>query len=256
MFYAAMLHSPVETLDGLIVKLNSLAHRSNVVLTDLHTSLEDITRLEHDATTFDPEFAAWAHCQPAEWQPEVICLIDEERSSLSPGRHFWPGEVHMYTDCKPTPSLDTYVLISSVYVSTVWNTYRKARMMLLDIIVQCRKRLTKTPNTSKEESEAQRLGEAIAATVPFHLVHDLSKTIVQDDTKMRTTKCAKPVGGLLLIHALYVSARLPIVSPRLKKYMCDQLQWIGQNMGIGQATLLADVRIKDLLNMRWKADVI
>jgi hypothetical protein len=51
----------------------------------------------------------------------------------------------------------------------------------------------------------------------------------------------KSVGGLLILHPLTVSSTLSVVSLEMQTHFRNCLAWIGDNMGIGQATLLAKV---------------
>jgi len=49
----------------------------------------------------------------------------------------------------------------------------------------------------------------------------------------------RPVGGLLLMHPIYVASTLLIVPQHMREYMKECLEWIGMHMGIGQASLFA-----------------
>ncbi len=55
----------------------------------------------------------------------------------------------------------------------------------------------------------------------------------------------RSVGGLLLMHTIYVASNLSIVPQQIRLYLKDCLEWIGMYMGIGQASLFAKVRISD-----------
>lgn len=52
----------------------------------------------------------------------------------------------------------------------------------------------------------------------------------------------RAVGGLLIMHSLYVTSHLSVTGPHIKTQLRDCLAWIGSNMGIGEATVLASVR--------------
>lgn len=51
----------------------------------------------------------------------------------------------------------------------------------------------------------------------------------------------KSAGGLLLMYTLHAVLQLAIVPARYKEMFRECLLWIGTEMGIGQAELLADV---------------
>jgi len=62
---------------------------------------------------------------------------------------------------------------------------------------------------------------------------------VTSDGTSKTILPGRPVGGLLLMHTLYMVSVLSIIDPVLKTYMKDCLIWIGREMRIGQATMLS-----------------
>ena len=51
------------------------------------------------------------------------------------------------------------------------------------------------------------------------------------------------ISGLMIMYVLYVVSKLPIVPIHLREIFKQHLAWIGRVMGIGQASLLADVSI-------------
>ena len=53
----------------------------------------------------------------------------------------------------------------------------------------------------------------------------------------------RSVGGLLLMHPIYVASKLPIVPQQMREYLENCLEWIAMYMGIGQASLLAKVGV-------------
>ncbi len=89
--------------------------------------------------------------------------------------------------------------------------------------------------------EIEELTEGILSSIPFVLSADLQTFL--DNATLRTPLVpGRPVGGLLLMHTLYVNSVLPIINQRIQAYFRDCLAWVGDNMGIGQATILSKVR--------------
>jgi hypothetical protein len=143
----------------------------------------------------------------------------------------------------------------TVYVSAVWNSYRKSRLFLLNFIYTCSKRLhDDDPEESSSSSsqrhilkEAQDLSESLAASIPFHLTQNPETLIVhQQQTSSTTQEVILPnrsIGGLLLMHPIHVVSGLSVVPMHLREMFREHLAWIGRVMGIGQAGLLADVSI-------------
>ena len=137
----------------------------------------------------------------------------------------------------------------AVYVAAVWNSYRKTRLKLLDLAAECIDRLRDYDRTLMREidlnlleKKSEQVAKSIAASVPYHLIADFPQLIRQLPTVPERVAPGKSVGGLLLMHPIYVASTASLLSPQLRGWMRQQLRWIGEKMGISQATLLANVR--------------
>jgi hypothetical protein len=132
-----------------------------------------------------------------------------------------------------------------VYVAAVWNTYRKIRLIILNIIIRCSKRLEKRNTYHDEKIEVEELVGDMAASIPFHLSENLTTLVEQAENgfELRIIP-GKSIGGLLLMHPLFITSNLSIIPPPLQSHVKECLEWIGSHMGIGQATLLSKVRIR------------
>ena len=147
---------------------------------------------------------------------------------------------------------------STVYVSGIWNSYRKCRLALLSFIYTCSKSL-QDDDVEGEDSpfspgellkKAEDLAESIAASIPFHLARNPEVFLVRQqqltnstDTKRASIIPNKSLGGLRILHPLHVVSTLEIVPVRLREMFRENLAWIGKVMGIGQAGVLADVSV-------------
>ena len=165
---------------------------------------------------------------------------------------------HPYFD----PSLGLNHINHIVYVSAVWNSYRKSRLVLLEFIYACSKRLhDDDPDESSFSSyqrhvlkQAQDLSESIAASIPFHLTRNPETFLVPQlqtsSAKQQVILPNKSIGGLLIIHLIHVVSGLSVVPIHLREMFREHLAWIGRVMGIGQASLLADVSVC----LVWRVD--
>jgi len=134
--------------------------------------------------------------------------------------------------------------ISTVYVAAVWNTYRKVRLMILNVIIRCSKRLEEPNGYHDEKFQFDELSNDMVASIPFYLCQDIAKFMIQVETDIYSAITpGKSLGGLLLMHPLFVTSSLAVTSPQLQDSLKNCLSWIGTNMGIGEATLLSKVRI-------------
>jgi hypothetical protein len=102
-------------------------------------------------------------------------------------------------------------------------------------------RLGQKYSYSKEPAEAQELAESIAASIPFHVTESLQVLMSKAESGTGTVNFGRSIGGLLLMHLLYVMSKISIVSAELRAHMRVWLAWIGRYMGIGEATVLSNV---------------
>ncbi len=122
----------------------------------------------------------------------------------------------------------------------MWNTYRKTHVKMLDVGYRARLWLNDKDGAQSLQDQAQVLAEALISSIPFHLCSDLS-TYLLPNNDVEAIHPGKPVGGLLLLYPLWVMATSPILSAEIRRRLRECLAWIGRNMGIGQASLLANV---------------
>lgn len=113
--------------------------------------------------------------------------------------------------------------------------------MMLDIMLRCLSRLQEKDTYGQRQAEATALAYDIMASIPFHVADNVESIAEQGGLREVTVNPGRAVGGLLLMHPLYVAANLSIVPPYLQCQMRECLAWIGENMGIGQATVFSEV---------------
>lgn len=87
---------------------------------------------------------------------------------------------------------------------------------------------------------AHSVVEDMLASIPYHLTENLQ--VFLNEPSKGINKRGRSLGGLLLIHPLYVASEMPFLDEETRIYMRNCLEWIGENMGFGQATMLAKVR--------------
>ena len=187
-----------------------------------------------EAIALDQAFATWQESRSIDFKPWTVNSVSQPQAGSKIEVGCWLGKVDMYFD---------------LYVAGVWNTARMARILLLDLILKLSNALNGNHNCSHEHQDslrgvALRLVEDTISSIPFSLAEDLH-IFLQDREKDSTRARMRPgipVGGLLLMHPIYIVSRLSIVPENIREYMRDCLDWIGTNMGIGQASVFAKVR--------------
>ena len=135
------------------------------------------------------------------------------------------------------------MLTISVYVIAVWNTYRKAHLMILDAILRSNNRMQVTDQVEKQSSQAQQLATDIAASIPFHLIRNPEALLLGPSAPTDGFVPGRAAGGLLMLHPLWVITISSSISDEMRSRMRKCLAWIGDNMGIGQAITLSNVSI-------------
>ncbi len=174
----------------------------------------------------DRNLAEWQVSQVQDFNPRTVGHVNQGQSKSTPAVGYWPGRVDSYFD---------------LYVAGVWNTSRTGRLLLISLILKLSKLLNDNQDHSREHENAQILTEDIIASVPYHLAEDLH-VFLRNVGKDTAISPGRPVGGLLLMHPIYVASTLLIVPQKLREHMQECLAWIGTHMGIGQASLFAKVR--------------
>lgn len=200
---------------------------------------EEISNILEEAKTLDGAFAQWEASQIQEWQPKTI---SQAGFRLSDSKNYCSGRIDSYFDCKCSLAYCWAICLTTTdYVAAVWNTYRKSRLLILEIIVRCKSILIDVPNAQDDLTTALILVEDIIASIPYQLSTDRLSLDSKSNGDMPTILPGKSIGGLLLLHPLWVITATSIVPLEIRARMRECLAWIGLTMGIGQATLLSQV---------------
>ena len=202
--------------------------KADALLTDPLAGSDDLHQLKNEAIALDQSFAKWQEAQIEEIKPCTISHVSKGQAGSKLAVGYWPGSVDTYFD---------------LYLAGVWNISRTARVLLIDLILKLAKILNTNDNHSCEHEVALRLVEDIVSSIPFHLAESL-QVFLRDMSNENVAAVLDPgrsVGGLLLMHPIYVASKLSIVPQQMREYMGDCLEWIATYMGIGQASLLAKV---------------
>lgn len=123
-------------------------------------------------------------------------------------------------------------------------TYRKAHIRILEFIAGCAEQLSEPEIQANAIAAAQEPVDSIVASIPYFLLQDPRAVLTSNKASLPTTSVpGRVVGGLLLLHPLYLLSTVTssILSSELRVHTLHCLDWIGKNMGIGQASLLAKV---------------
>ncbi|KAL2813214.1 hypothetical protein BDW59DRAFT_178279 [Aspergillus cavernicola] len=217
----------VHNLDSILIKCHPLFEHANTQLQNPSATLHKLQGTLDHALAIELAFAHWNANQDASWKANIVGYITQMETEASSCPFAWPSPVHAYFD---------------IYVAAVMNTYRKTYLMLLDILIRLASRIggsIQMDAVTRWEQQAYILINDIIASIPYHLTnnpHDYQRAILSPSS---SPGIGRSVGGLLLLHPLYVLSTCSIVPPPIHTYARKCLAWIGQYMGIGQGTLMS-----------------
>ncbi|CAF3502571.1 unnamed protein product [Fusarium graminearum] len=224
-FTAVLLGIYERSLDQIMVGLAPLTARSEKILANPAPSRSALLELYQALVVFHDEIALWADNQPPAWQPEVVGHISQE--SLTPEVIPWicSGPVEKYFD---------------LYVGTAWNSWRSMYIVWLDQLYHVSNALGQHHLIPHYVKTVDSLVAGLKASIPYHLSRNVEEYIKRVNAGVPDLQANHLSGGLLLFHHLYSIGRCTVVDASTRQYLANVLRWIGNEMGIGNATVLAE----------------
>ncbi|KAK0105409.1 hypothetical protein ONS96_004799 [Cadophora gregata f. sp. sojae] len=214
-FSIPSLNETSPSLDELLRSLTVLWEK-----TKWSTDYQDTSIFGAECAELDRAFAKWEADRASDFRPtEIGKVIYAASQHITAG--YWPGRLDTYFD---------------LYVAAVWNIFRTARLLSLAIALT-------TPDGNENSIQyidiANNIVEDIFASVPYHLADNLPVFLEGTERKLPIDP-GRTLGGLLLMHPLYALSKIDFLPDRTKDYARECLRWIGEEMGIGQAGLMAN----------------
>lgn len=230
------------TIDEIFAKTEPLYMRAEVLLAK-DATLDELYAVKRDAEILKNEYNIWIDTLPEEWKPRFVGTItagDGAKTQVG----YWPGTITAYHD---------------PYIATIWNSYRKARLLVIDIIMNCYNRICTFPEHEEIDAaiyvEIEELIRGLLLSIPFVLSSDVQKFHQNAATRAPLIP-GRPIGGLMLTHTLYVLSVLPIIDQKIQGYLRECMAWIGHHMKIGQAVILSNCATDDLFDYVTEAHVL
>ncbi|EPE28952.1 hypothetical protein GLAREA_00110 [Glarea lozoyensis ATCC 20868] len=221
-FSASAFSNYGESLESILLQLSSVWNKSEAVL-----EMEEVHALKNEITALDGRFINWQKSRIQEIQPTTIGHVEERQHVEKVQVGFWPGKIDTYFD---------------FCVAGMWNVFRAARLLLTLLGVKLCDATGDIDGYAEYKTIANEIAKDIAASIAFHLTDNLHVFVNELETSSEIREQGRLLGGVLLMHPLYVATQVPYLQEELREYMRSCLEWIGSEMGLGQATLLAKVR--------------
>lgn len=190
------------------------------------SALQDFTSLRSESVALYMRLAEWQAFRVTEVMPAVSGRVGRKRGDSDIPVGFWPGAVDSYFD---------------LYVANAWNIFRAAELLLIALIIELSNEPIQEESRNEFIQAADHVVNDMLASIPYHLADNLQAFIAELQTSTEIAERGRTLGGLILMHPLFVASKMPFLAMEKRDYMRRCLLWIGDNMGIGQATLLANV---------------
>ncbi|MCJ1287232.1 hypothetical protein MMC26_006580 [Xylographa opegraphella] len=215
----------------------------------------EIVELMSEARRVDREIAAWTFKIPDDWKYTIVGMIEGMDNPATD--QYYPGPMHSYLD---------------LWSANIWNNYRSYRIFCQMIILNCLERLI--PSWERTSTSAycstlailQALVNDICSSVPYHLgfpdyVYQSNESapnhdyiLAMDDIGIPHHKpdpCPRSnnvvsMGGFFLTWQLFVAFNVVAIPEAQRIWLNSRLRYIGDAVGINQATVVADRGLRSL----------
>ncbi|KAI9148069.1 Transcription factor dbaG [Paramyrothecium foliicola] len=208
-------------LDTLLIQTDALWTKFETV-----TEAADLVVIQNELNELEQLFKQWQVSRTPELYPTAAGSVKRNNCSEEPPAGLRPGRIDTYFD---------------LYVAGIWNVFRSARLLIFALSHKLASILGSEDACTAQDRSARLVSEDILASIPYHLVDNLPLFLSEAQTITEVTDTGKRLGGLLLLHPLYILSNLSFIAEDVRVYAKTCLRWIGSDMGLGQATLLANV---------------
>lgn len=220
MFSVPALSGQFGSLDDLLLCLSSLWDTF-----DVSSDVATLTTLRDQCLVLHHRFQEWQDGRVADLKPTTVRIAYERRGNeVAVG--YWPGRIDTYFD---------------LYVAEAWNISRAARLLLIALILRLSNILGEIHAHGELLRTAISMAEDMFASIPYHLVDNLQTFVSEMPLTTEITDPGRVLGGLLLMHPLYVVLNMAFLPEEMREYSRRSLLWIATSMGLGHAALLARV---------------
>ena len=188
-----------------------------------------LIQLLHQGISMDVELQSWSDGLSDAYHYKELCVAYAPQQQTSHVLPMQPNNVHVYHD---------------IWVASLWNHYRFARIRLLETLMDCESRLDYSENLEMRLQESSigvqssnetivKMIDDICASVPF-LMGDID---VEGNLNRGSGGIA--LGGYYLLWPLHVASSTKTIGADQKAWIKGRLRHLGTVMGINQAHLLA-----------------
>ncbi|RFU24907.1 hypothetical protein B7463_g11437, partial [Scytalidium lignicola] len=213
------------SLYGLWTILYPIWQKWEYILRNQSTRFENLCISMDELLALNERIIEWQEVQLQAFKPRTAGYVGLGQARSSTDAGYWPGRVDAYFD---------------LYIASVWNICRTVRFLLLNLVLGLSKTVNSDKDFSREHRDILSLVEDLVSSIPYYLTEDVQCFLRDVGNNTAITCPGRSVGGLLLMHPLYLASTLVAIPPEMRDYMKECLSWIGLHMGIGQASIFAN----------------
>lgn len=214
-----------KSLDSLLIALARIGERVKITATEGLMDCDEKGWLLREALDLDREFKQWNEAQGQRNRPTMIGQVNKT-TAFECNVGYWPGRVDVYFDR---------------YIAGIWNIYRAARLYLSELILSLSNGNRNPRTDPRHGQDMDELVQDVLSSIPYHLTENLYGFLNQIENRAPLANVGKVASGLFVMHPLHVISNLSLVDHDVRCYLKRCLLWIGENMGIGQASVFAKV---------------
>ncbi|PWY69703.1 hypothetical protein BO70DRAFT_432353 [Aspergillus heteromorphus CBS 117.55] len=214
----------IDRLGILVIKLSTLC----AAVKD--GTIQQPTDIIRRSLSLDADFMSTLLAIPPTWAYSTVEVPHSEGGSRM--HSVWGTRFHIYRN---------------LTISSAWNNYRSARLVIHELIITAAKSLQHSSNMNtrneqeslilQSERTCHQIVEDICASVPFHL----GATAGDADACGGIAASPTGAGGITVVWPLLIAANSGFASPTLRNWVTDCLDKIGHSLGINQALAVAQL---------------
>ncbi|KAK0724767.1 hypothetical protein B0H67DRAFT_598256 [Lasiosphaeris hirsuta] len=213
------------------------------VMTTAARTLENvdvILALLRRAHQLDQELADWMQALPEHWHPKTLYWQGDVADGNYLKAEAFPGRVDIYND---------------LWISSVWNLARTARLILMSIAVRCAAWACSPVDyrTTPEYATAAQIAADnitdILASAPYHLGWHTKRRHLFNSSDLSGFACGEDEGikglaGYFLTWPLACVMSQDYLTDAQRQWVKGRLKYIGDELGVRYAHILALLQIR------------
>ncbi|RYP69795.1 hypothetical protein DL771_005904 [Monosporascus sp. 5C6A] len=232
-------------------ELRGEVERLMTVLQRTPENIEIILDVIRRCQTVDQEAVSWMDNLPEHWRYKTVAWENHVPNGDYSKAEVFPGRVDVYAD---------------IYIASVWNLARTARMILHTMIVRCAAWVCApvdyrtTPEYATAVRTCVELSTDIIACVPYHLGWHLKRGDAVQRAQLGGFACGeedgtKALAGYFLAWPLIGVSSQDYTTDAQRAWISGRLRHIGDELGVKYATALSEVKLR-VPSMLIRSDVL